>query len=67
MRALRGDFVVAQFLIDRGIDLTIRDHRWNATAEGWAYNAAKDEKMAEFLHMAEQQRNSDSTKERMDD
>lgn len=38
-----------QFLIDRGIDVTIRDHRWNSTAQGWARYAAKDEKMAEWL------------------
>lgn len=38
-----------QFLIDRGIDLTIRDFRWNATAEGWARHAAKDEELAAFL------------------
>jgi hypothetical protein len=23
-----------QFLIDHGIDMTIRDYRWNSTAEG---------------------------------
>lgn len=42
-----------QFLIDRGIDLTIKDHRWNATAQGWAYHALKDEKMAQWLADAE--------------
>ena len=25
-----------QFLIDRGIDMTIKDYRWNSTAAGWA-------------------------------
>ena len=25
-----------QFLIDRGIDMTIMDYRWGATAAGWA-------------------------------
>jgi len=24
-----------QFLIDRGIDMTIKDYRWNSTAQGW--------------------------------
>jgi len=45
-----------QFLIDRGIDMTIRDYRWNATAQGWAFHAAKDEKMAQWLEDAERQR-----------
>jgi len=34
-----------QFLIERGIDMTIQDYRWHATAVGWAAVAAKDEKM----------------------
>ncbi len=38
-----------QFLIDRGIDMTIKDYRWNSTAQGWAFYAAKDEKMAQWL------------------
>jgi hypothetical protein len=36
-----------QFLVDRGIHITIRDYRWNGTAQGWAFHAAKDEKMAQ--------------------
>jgi hypothetical protein len=51
--ALYGNFEAASFLIENGIDLTIRDYRWNATAEGWAYNAAKDEEMTRFLADAE--------------
>ena len=47
-----------QFLIDRGIDLTIRDHRWDATAAGWARHALRDEKMAQWLEEAEQRRES---------
>lgn len=42
-----------QFLIDRGIHLTIEDYRWKATPRGWAVYAAKDEKMAEWLAAAE--------------
>jgi hypothetical protein len=51
--AVSGNYEAAQFLIDHGIDMTIRDYRWNATAEGWAYHAAKDKNMAEFLARAE--------------
>ncbi len=47
--AVRGNYEAAQFLISHGIDMTIRDYRWNATAEGWALHAAKDKKMAELL------------------
>ena len=53
--AMHANYEVAQFLIDHGIDMTIRDHRWNATAEGWALHGANDKKMAEFLANAEAQ------------
>jgi len=45
-----------RFLIDRGIDMTIKDYRWNSTAWGWAFYGKKDEKMAEWLEEAERQR-----------
>ena len=45
-----------QFLIDRGIDMTIVDYRWGGTAQGWAYHAAKDQKMAQWLAEAQQRR-----------
>ena len=51
-----GNYEAMQFLIDRGIDMTIKDYRWNATAQGWARYAAKDEKMAQWLEEAERQR-----------
>jgi hypothetical protein len=50
------NYEAMQFLIDRGIDMTILDYRWNATAQGWAYYAAKDEKMAQWLAEAKQRR-----------
>jgi hypothetical protein len=45
-----------QYLIDRGIDMTITDYRWNSDAHGWALHAKKDEKMAKWLENAKQQR-----------
>jgi hypothetical protein len=50
------NYEAMQFLIDRGIDMTIKDYRWNATAQGWARHAAKDEKLARWLKDAERQR-----------
>jgi len=58
--AIRANYEAAQFLIDHGIDMTVRDYRWNATAEGWAYHAAKDKNMAEFLARAESARKAKS-------
>jgi hypothetical protein len=54
------DYEAMQFVIDRGIDMTIKDHRWGATAQGWAYHAAKNEKMAQWLAEAEQRRKGGS-------
>jgi len=54
--AIRGNCEAAQFLIDHGIDMTVRDYAWDAAAEGWAYHAAKDQNMAEFLARAESAR-----------
>lgn len=45
-----------RFLVDRGIDMTTKDHRWNSTAQGWALYAAEDPKMAQWLEDAERQR-----------
>jgi hypothetical protein len=50
------NYEAMQFLIDHGIDMTILDYRWHATAEGWAAVAAKDEKLARFLREAKQRR-----------
>jgi hypothetical protein len=51
-----GNYDAMRFLIDRGIDMTIKDYRWNATARGWAFHAAKDEKVAQWLEEAERLR-----------
>ncbi|HKW47630.1 MAG TPA: ankyrin repeat domain-containing protein [Gemmatimonadaceae bacterium] len=45
-----------QYLIDRGIDLTIKDYRWNSTAHGWALYGKHDEKMARWLEDADRRR-----------
>jgi len=50
------NYEAMQFLIDRGIDMTIKDYRWNSTAQGWARYAADDEKMAKWLEEAEEKR-----------
>jgi hypothetical protein len=47
-----------QFLIDRGIDLTIKDYRWKSTAAGWARHALQDEKLAQWLEEAERRQES---------
>src|SRR5690242_14473906 len=48
------NYQAMQFLIDRGIDMTILDYRWNATAQGWARYAEKDENLAQWLAEAQQ-------------
>ena len=50
------NYEAMKFLIDRGIDTTIKDYRWNSTAEGWARYAAEDKKMAQWLAEAELRR-----------
>lgn len=50
------NYEAMQFLIDRGIDMTIVDYRWGGTAEGWARHAAKNEKIAQWLAATQRQR-----------
>jgi hypothetical protein len=45
-----------RFLVDRGIDMTIKDHRWDSDAKGWARYGKNDEQMAQWLEEAERQR-----------
>jgi hypothetical protein len=52
----QGNYESMRFLIDRGIDMTIKDYRWNTTAHGWALYGAKDQKMAQWLEEAQRQR-----------
>jgi ankyrin repeat protein len=51
-----GSRASMQFLIDRGIDLTIKDYRWNSTARGWAFYGKNDPELAQWLGHAERQR-----------
>jgi hypothetical protein len=44
-----------QFLVDRGIDMTIKDYRWGGNAIGWARVGNNDEKMAQWLENAQRQ------------
>ncbi|MET0388772.1 MAG: ankyrin repeat domain-containing protein [Polyangiales bacterium] len=57
--AIQGQHETARYLITRGIDLTLRDQRWNSTAEGWAREAAGDEVLATLLAEAQKNRAGD--------
>jgi len=46
--AWRNNIDAVKFLVDHGIDLTIRDHRFDGTAEGWARHTGNAE-LADFL------------------
>ena len=45
-----------RFLIDHGIDMTIKDYRWDSNAVGWARYGYNDERLAQWLEDAERQR-----------
>jgi hypothetical protein len=55
---LPNPYEAMQFLIDRGVDMTIKDYRWGSTAQGWAFHALKDEEMARWLEDAQRKRES---------
>src|SRR5207244_8175074 len=57
--AIQGNEDAVRFLIDHGADLTIKDYRYHATAEGWARHAARNERMADLLAAAAASRNRD--------
>jgi len=46
------NYEAMQFLVDRGIDLTIVDYRWGGTAQGWA-SYFGEEKVAQWLEEAQ--------------
>jgi hypothetical protein len=50
-----GAYDAMRFLIDRGIDMTIKDYRWDATPRGWALHGMNDPKLAEWLEEMERE------------
>ena len=58
--AIHGNEDAVRFLIDHGADLTIKDYRYHATAEGWARHAAHNERMADLLAAAAARRSRES-------
>ena len=54
--SLQRDYEPMRYLIDRGIDMTIKDYRWNSDARGWALHGYNDEKMARWLDDAKRER-----------
>ncbi len=53
---LPNSYESMQYLIDRGIDMTIKDYRWDSNAVGWARYGNSDEQMAQWLEEAQRQR-----------
>jgi hypothetical protein len=47
--AIQGNEDAVRFLVDHGADLTIKDYRYESTAEGWARYGSHDENMATLL------------------
>jgi hypothetical protein len=53
---LPNSYASMEYLIGRGIDMTIRDYRWDSNAVGWARYGKSDEEMAQWLEKAEKAR-----------
>ena len=58
--AIQGNEDAVRFLIDHGTDLTMKDFRYDSTAEGWARYGSNDERMADLLAAAARQRNGEN-------
>jgi ankyrin repeat protein len=58
--AIQGNEDAVRFLIDHGADLTMKDYRYQSTAEGWARYGSHDEQMAELLAAAAASRSRDA-------
>jgi hypothetical protein len=52
-----------RFLIDRGIDLTTKDYRFNSNAHGWALYGLQDEKWRSGWRMRNGRGRREHTKE----
>jgi hypothetical protein len=57
---IQGNEDAVRFLIDHGADLTIKDHRYQSNAEGWARYGSHDERMADLLAEAAASRSRES-------
>ncbi|MGQ0642757.1 MAG: ankyrin repeat domain-containing protein [Gemmatimonadaceae bacterium] len=58
--AIQGNEDAVRFLIDHGADLTIKDYRYDSTAERWARYGSHDERMADLLAAAATNRNREN-------
>jgi len=59
--AIQGNEDAVRFLIDRGADLTMKDHRYQSTAEGWARYGSHNERIADLLAAAAARRSRESS------
>ncbi len=50
--AIQGNEDAVRFLVAHGADLTMKDHRYQSNAEGWARYGSRDERMADLLAAA---------------